>query len=131
MNATTLSGQRHAGVDWSWDNHAVCVVGGDGQVIQRFTVAHTAAGLAELTGRLGRLGVWAVAIERGDGPVVAALLRARLPVVVITSRQVTALRLHYGCATARPATKMIASMPTCWPTCWPTCCAPTITGSRR
>jgi hypothetical protein len=33
-----------------------------------------------------------VAIERGDGPVVAALLAAGLCVFVITSRQVMALR---------------------------------------
>jgi transposase len=91
-------GRCHAGVDWSWDTHAVCVVDQDGQVVARFTVAHSAAGLGQLVSRLRRLQVGGVAIERGDGPVVDALLDADLPVFVITSRQVKALRLRYGTA---------------------------------
>ena len=98
MNGTEERGGRHAGLDWSWETHAVCVVDDDGQVIERFTVAHSAAGLAQLIGRLRRLGAAAVAIERGDGPVVQALLGAELRVFVITSRQVKALRLRYGTA---------------------------------
>ena len=39
-----------------------------------------------------------MAIERGDGPVVEAMLAAGLAVVVISSRQVRALRLRYGTA---------------------------------
>ena len=39
-----------------------------------------------------------VAIERGDGPVVDALLAGGLQVVVVSSRQVKALRLRYGTA---------------------------------
>ena len=39
-----------------------------------------------------------VAIERGDGPVVDALLEAGLQVFVIATRQVRALRLRYGTA---------------------------------
>lgn len=39
-----------------------------------------------------------MAIERGDGPVVQALLDAGLTVVVIASRQVTALRTRYSTA---------------------------------
>ena len=39
-----------------------------------------------------------MAIERGDGPVVQALLDAGLPVFVVASRQVTALRSRYGTA---------------------------------
>jgi transposase len=98
VNGTDERRSRHAGVDWSWETHAVCVVDDDGQVVERFTVAHSAAGLAQLTGRLRRLGAAAVAIERGDGPVVQALLAAELQVFVITSRQVKALRLRYGTA---------------------------------
>jgi hypothetical protein len=96
-------------VDWSWETHAVCVVDDDGQVIERFTVAHSAAGLAQLTGRLRRRGAAAVAIERGDGPVVQALLDADLQVFVITSRQVKA---RCDCATAPPATRTTGSTPT-------------------
>jgi transposase len=98
VNGTDERRSRHAGVDWSWETHAVCVVDDDGPVVERFTVAHSAAGLTELIGRLRRLEVPAVAIERGDGPVVQALLAAELQVFVITSRQVKALRLRYGTA---------------------------------
>jgi transposase len=98
VNGTDERPRRHAGVDWSWETHAVCVVDDDGLVVERFTVAHSAAGLAQLTERLRRLGVPAVAIERGDGPVVQALLETELEVFVITSRQVKALRLRYGTA---------------------------------
>lgn len=89
---------RWAGVDWSWSEHAVCVIDDDGTVIARFAVAHTKAGLATLVTTLDRHRVGGVAIERGDGPVVAALLEAGLTVFVIASRQVTALRTRYGSA---------------------------------
>ena len=89
---------RWAGVDWSWTDHAVCVVDDTGAVVERVTVKHTAAGLAKLVTVLHRHGVDGVAIERGDGPVVQALLDAGLPVFVVASRQVTALRSRYGTA---------------------------------
>jgi transposase len=89
---------RYGGVDWSWQRHAACVVDGTGRAVERFDVAHDAAGLSELGRRLRRSGCVRVAIERGDGPVVDALLAGGLQVVVISSRQVTALRLRYGTA---------------------------------
>ena len=58
---------RWAGVDWSWSEHAVCVIDDDGTVIARFAVAHTKAGLATLVTTLDRHHVSGVAIERGDG----------------------------------------------------------------
>jgi hypothetical protein len=63
-----------AGIDWASDNHAVCVLDSDGQVIEQQTVAHTAAGLRRLSDLLSRHQVNAVGIERGDGPVIDALL---------------------------------------------------------
>jgi transposase len=87
---------RHAGIDWAKDRHAVCVVDGRGGVVSRFEVEHTDAGLRELVRRLGD--VDGVAIERPDGPVIDALLEAGLPVVVIASRQVKALRTRHGLA---------------------------------
>jgi transposase len=89
---------RFGGVDWSWERHAVCVVDAAGAVIERFEAEHQAAGLVGLVRRLRRAGVARVAIERGDGPVVEALLAGGLQVVVISSRQVKALRLRYGTA---------------------------------
>jgi len=82
--------RRSAGIDWAKERHAVCIIDERGGVLARFEVEHSEAGLRELVSRLG--GVEGVAIERPDGPVVAALLEAGLPVVVIASRHVKALR---------------------------------------
>jgi len=65
-----------AGVDWAKDDHAVCVVGDQGQVLDRFTVTHDAAGLKKMATRLLHAGVQDVGIERSDGPVVDTLLAA-------------------------------------------------------
>jgi len=92
------AGPRVAGLDWSWEQHAVCVLEPDGAVVERFDVAHDAAGLREARRRLKRHRVTAVGIERGDGPVVDTLLAAGMAVFVISSRQVRALRLRYGTA---------------------------------
>ncbi len=87
-----------AGVDWAKDDHAVCVVGEQGEVIERFTVAADAAGLTQMARRLLRAGVGEVGIERGDGPVVEALLLAGLILFVIPPGQVKNLRSRYGSA---------------------------------
>ncbi len=94
-----LGGVRvSAGVDWAKADHVVCVVGAEGEVIERFGVAHDGAGLKRMTARLLRAGVGQVGIERGDGPVVAALLAAGLTVYVIPPGQVKNLRSRYGSA---------------------------------
>jgi transposase len=87
-----------AGIDWASTDHAVAVVDPDGNQVERFTVAHTAPGLRQLTRRLWRAGVVEVAIERPDGPVVDALLEAGLGVVVIAPNQLKNLRSRYGSA---------------------------------
>jgi transposase len=87
-----------AGVDWAKDNHAVCVLDTDGEPIERFTVTHTKAGLNKLNTILDRHGIDDVGIERGDGPVVDALLAAGRTVFVIPPSQVKALRRRYGSA---------------------------------
>jgi transposase len=73
-------------------------VGAAGQVVTRFAVDHAGAGLGDLVQRLAMAGVGEIAIERGDGPVVGALLGAGMAVVVITPRQVRNLRSRYGAA---------------------------------
>jgi transposase len=101
MNGTELeldTAAPVAGLDWSWGQHAVCLLGPDGGVVERFEVDHDAAGLRDLVRRLARRGVRAVGIERGEGLVVEALLGAGLQVFVISPRQVRALRLRYGTA---------------------------------
>src|SRR5215472_10473521 len=74
----TPPGGLTAGIDWASADHAVCVVGA-------FGVEHPAGGLRALVSRLAGAGVREAAIERGDGPVVDALLEAGVTVVVITS----------------------------------------------
>jgi transposase len=87
-----------AGIDWASEDHAVCVVDAAGEVVTRFAVEHAAAGLRDLVQRLARVGVGEVPMERGDGPVVDALLGAGLTVVVITPGQVKNLRSRYRSA---------------------------------
>jgi len=87
-----------AGLDWVKDDHVVCVVDGAGRAVDRFTVTHTGSGLAELLQRLRKTGCQEIAIERPDGPVVAALLEADLTVVVISPNQLKNLRSRYGSA---------------------------------
>src|SRR3954449_12805015 len=87
-----------AGVDWAKDDHAVCVAGDQGEALERFTVRHDAAGLRQMASRLLRAGVAQVGIERGDGPVVEALLAAGLAVFVLPPGRVKNLRSRYGSA---------------------------------
>jgi transposase len=87
-----------AGVDWAESNHVVCLVDADGAVIERVTVSHDKAGIGALMAVLRRREVAGVGIERGDGPVVTALLGAGLAVFVIAPSQVKALRGRYGSA---------------------------------
>jgi hypothetical protein len=87
-----------AGIDWASTEHAVAVVDPGGIQLERFRVAHTTPGLRHLVARLHRAEVLEVAIERPDGPVVDALLEARLGVVVIAPNQLKNLRGRYGSA---------------------------------
>jgi transposase len=89
---------RWAGIDWSWSEHAICVVDEEGVAVERTTVEHSGAGLTRMVTLLDQHRVAGIAIERGDGPVVQALLEAGLTVFLVASRQVTALRSRYGTA---------------------------------
>ena len=87
-----------AGLDWATDDHAVSIVDSAGQVVARFTVPHTAAGLAEMVRRLVAAGAAELAIERSDGPVIDTVLEAGMTVVVISPNQLKNLRSRYGSA---------------------------------
>jgi transposase len=87
-----------AGIDWAKDDHAICIVDADGEVLDRFMIAHTAAGLKRLVRKLLAAGATEVGIERADGPVVEALLSAELVVLVIAPGQLKNLRSRYGSA---------------------------------
>nr|WP_208971317.1 transposase [Kineococcus rubinsiae] len=87
-----------AGIDWASADHAVAVVDASGTQVVREMVEHTTAGLRQMTRLLTRAGVREVAIERGDGPIVDALLEAGFTVFVIAPGQVKNLRHRYGAA---------------------------------
>jgi transposase len=90
-----------AGVDWAAADHVACVVDAAGKVTSRISIAHDRAGIRKLVSGLRAAGAAEVAIERGEGILVEALLAAGLTVVVITSRQVKNLRSRYGSAGAK------------------------------
>jgi transposase len=91
----------YAGIDGASRTHAVGVVDDQGRIRARFEVPNTGKGFGGLIRRLLKLQVAGVAIERPDGPLVEAMLDAGLRVVVITPRQVKALRSRYGAAGAK------------------------------
>lgn len=97
MQATPTT-SCYAGIDWSWQHHALCIVDETGQRVEEATVSHSRPGLAKITDLLRRHGVERVGIERGDGPVVEHLIRDGFEVVVISARQVKSLRARYGSA---------------------------------
>jgi len=72
-----------AGVDWAKDDHAVCIVGDDGEALHRFMIKDNRAGLKDMFRQLLNAAVQEVEIERPDGTVVQALLTAGLTVLVI------------------------------------------------
>jgi transposase len=86
------------GIDWARDDHALAVVDARGRQVHRSVIEHSAAGLRAMLALLHRHGAGEVAIERPDGPVVAALLAAGITVVVISPNQVRNLRGRYGSA---------------------------------
>lgn len=74
------------GVDWAQDGHAVCVVDADGRTVAELDVPHSADGLCEMCRRLAQARARRVAIERPDGPVVAALLDGGFEVADVRAR---------------------------------------------
>ncbi|WP_198955305.1 transposase [Kineosporia sp. R_H_3] len=62
------------GVDWGEYHHQLCVVDGEGRVLEQRKVTHDVAGLRELTDRLGRHDhVVGIAIERSEGLLIETL----------------------------------------------------------
>jgi len=85
-------------IDWGSQEHQLCLVDADGQVVCQRRFSHKADDLAKLCAVLrqpqpGLPAVKAVAIERNDGPVVDAMLEAGLAVYVINPRQIERFRI--------------------------------------
>jgi len=72
-----------------------------GRIRARFDVANSGKTFDGLIKRLSKLEVSGVAIERPDGPLVEALLEAGLPVYMVPSGMVKALRARYGSSGAK------------------------------
>lgn len=98
------SKETFVGIDWASRTHAVCVIDAAGRVRAQFEVPNTGKTFTGLVRRLVKLQAIGVAIERGDGPLVEALLEAGLRVVVITPRQVKGLRSRYSATGAKSDT---------------------------
>jgi len=86
-----------AGIDWASEAHEVCV-SEEGRVNERFSATHDERGIAAVAGKLVRLGVCRVAIERPDGILVERLLAAGLEVLAIHPNQVKAARARFAVA---------------------------------
>lgn len=89
------------GIDWAAEEHAVCVLDERGREKKRFSVAHTASGVAELCRRLAGLGDPGdvrVAIERPTGLLVDSLVDADFVVVPLHPNAVKACRPRYSAA---------------------------------
>jgi hypothetical protein len=83
------------GIDWATQAHAVCVIDETAHIQWHGSVAHTAAGLTELLGRLRRFrhrGALRVALERPSGLLVDTLIGAGLEVVPIHPNALKASR---------------------------------------
>jgi transposase len=89
---------RFAGVDWASEEHAVCVVDEHGRIVEGRRYRHNEVGIRALCGRLVRLGVKLVAIERPDGLLIERLLDAGLAVIAVHPNQVKAMRPRYSVA---------------------------------
>lgn len=90
------------GIDWGDGSHAVCVIDGGGQVLDRFTVDHDRQGLADLVSRLRKWrGEIRIAIERPSGLLVDALVDAGFTVVPIHPNVVKACRSRYRAVSAK------------------------------
>lgn len=92
-----MAGTMSAGVDWASEAHEICI-SEEGRAIERFSAPHDERGIAALAGKLVKLGVCRVAIERPDGILVERLLAAGLEVLAIHPNQVKAARARFAVA---------------------------------
>jgi transposase len=89
---------RFAGVDWASEEHACCVVDGDGRILEGRRYRHDERGLTALCKRLVELDAALVAVERPDGLMVERLLDAGLHVIAVHPNQVAAMRPRFSAA---------------------------------
>ena len=93
--------ERCAGIDWASEEHACCVVDGDGRILEGRRYRHDERGLVALCARLLELGVRLVAVERPDGLLIERVLDSGLPVIAVHPHQVAAMRPRFSAAGAK------------------------------
>jgi transposase len=91
------------GIDWAKNEHAVCVLDGEQQVIDRRTIAHTGEAIAQLAVFLEKLGLntVAVAIETPRGAVVESLVEHGFAVYSLNPKQMDRFRDRHSVAGAK------------------------------
>src|SRR6266542_3900871 len=95
----------YAGIDWADDHHDVVVIDEAGAMVASFRVAHTAAGLADLTTALAQItgeaakDQLACIVETNHGLLIAALLDAGFPVYPVNPKTVDRRRSAAGVKT--------------------------------
>jgi transposase len=87
-----------AGIDWASEEHACCVVDGEGRIVEGRRYRHDERGLCALCNRLVELGVLLVAVERPDGLLIERLLDVGLHVIAVHPNQVAAMRPRFSAA---------------------------------
>lgn len=87
--------KSYAGIDWASEEHALCVVDGQGATLEGALYSHTEEGLGELVDRMRTLGVCRVAIERPDGLLVERLMEAGFTVLPVHPNKLAATRPRY------------------------------------
>jgi transposase len=94
----------YVGWDWASQRHDVTVIDDTGQLVDRWTLTHTEAGIRQAMTRLaghGRPDDLPVAIEATSGIVVDRLLAAGHPVVPIHPNSFNAARPRWGASKAK------------------------------
>jgi transposase len=89
---------KHAGVDWAKEEHALCVVDETGRRLLERRFTHDERGLGELRRALMDHGVGWVAIERPDGVLVERLSEAGIVMLAIHPNQMKAARPRFRAA---------------------------------
>lgn len=95
MSLAVAEAMLFVGIDWAAESHAVCVMDQAGKVVSRFTIDHSADGIATLIRRLAKHAAAEdvpIAIERPNGRLVDLLLEAGHPVVPVSPNAIKTWR---------------------------------------
>src|SRR5215472_591819 len=92
------------GIDWGSENHQVCILDGDRQVVLEQSVPHTGAGIGAFVQELvalGRLDEMAVGIEAPHGAIIETLVEHGAAVFAINPKQLDRFRDRHTVAGAK------------------------------